>query len=900
MHIIDKLWDEKYWQYAFARCYDGSNENYIGGDKSVPSSFHRALKEHAWLPAVSFPSGKIHSGLYRGCELFDSSKLVQRLLDCHVPYIAVELKNDKLLNLLQIKCHVSPQELIGFLQQWSRASTAPRADFRASIAHMSEVYRHLYNQTAQGGMEGDAINDEFLSGDYGLIFVPDVYVSNTSPTDHVNGRFYSVHSVCWLDLSSVLYKHQQYNRDLPPEMPRVLQLHYEDSDRQTYQNLKMAFANFGVRESPTASAYINTLRFISSSAAIPEKHHVSDFTSIALHLSQVCMKGDITPQFLQQQLRGMNVFPSHRDLWVSLDDCLLERDNVQLAKVFSECKDVHFLQWPASSQKKRMQYVDLQNDERRHFMDVCGIAKLSEVVETIVVPTGRVMPLESLRKRLHFMVPLIQRYLLVNEEDLYQSLIQEKVGEKLRKMFIASVLSLECLYSVHHHGTTYHSPSKSSPGSEFQDSSEGDTAALYVVASKVDSPKYLVPTLKKIFIGKQAAIADSNRFESLIKDMLLGPIEEIDSVLSDYSFGEVNESDVWEVPFQEEPEPVSRDMEEDSETIMTATSIEPEERDASSGGLKSWPPMAPVSTTGSSKFPARPPPPGSAVADVVGENDIQKISEKYAMSKTTTSSSRPLSRVDEKPQQNSPRDNDGEEHAREPAASHKPKHLANEKDSDLHQSERKRSTDHQAKDGGRDQHEVRTGDGPDDNTAHHPAHEKGRGTDRKDRKWHESMNPDAALNLSSFSIAATLQSVSVESCDLSLLEDYDQASHERVGRWGEEYVYKYLNTVKHLPNGLPFESVTWINETTETGKPYDIEVNIDAETVLYIEVKSTKSSQKELMEFSWNELQFANGEKQNYHLYRVYSAGTAEVMLKWVENLSSILDTRPVRLLLEL
>lgn len=895
LHLFDKLWDEKYWQYAFARCYDGSNENYIGGDKTVPSSFHRALKEHTWLPAVSFPSGKMDSRLYRGCDLFDSSKLIQRLLDCHVPYIAMELKNPKLLNLLQIKCRVSPQELIGFLQTWSQASTAAGAVFKASIAHMSEVYRHLYNQMAQGSMEGDNIRDEFLSGDHGLIFVPDVYNSNTPPTEHVNGRFYSVHSLCWVDPSTVLYKHQQHNRDLPPELPRVLQLHYEDDDRQAYQTLKMAFQIFGVRESPTASAYINALTFISSLAAIPEKHHISDFASITLHLSQVCMQGDITPQYLQQQLRGKSVFPSHRDLWVSLDKCLLERDDMQLAKVFSECKDVHFLQWPVSSQKKRMRQEDFQrDDERRHFMDVCGIARLSEVVETRVEPTGNVRPLESLRKRLHFMIPLIQRYLLANEEDLYQSLVQENLGDKLKKMFIGSVLGLECLYSIQHCGKTYHSPSKSSPGSEFKDSSGGDTAALYVVASKVDSPKYLVPTLKKIFTGKQATIADGNRFESLIKDMLPGPIEEIDSVLSDYSFGEVNESDEWEVPFREEPEPVSRDSDGESDSIEEG--IEPEERGASSGGnLKSWPPMAPVSTSESTKFPAKPPPPGSAVADVVGEDDIQKISEKYAISKKA--SSHPLSRVDEKPPHKPSHDNDSKERIREginPMTSHSPNHLAKEKDN---QTERRTSTDQQGQDEGRDQHQVRRREGPSDSTTHHPAHDIGA---RKDRKWHESMNPDAALNLSSCSIAVALQPVSVDSCEVSFLDDYDHASHERVGRWGEEYVYKFLNAVKLLPNGLTIHSVTWINETSETGKPYDIEVNIDAETVLYIEVKSTKSAQKELMEFSWNELQFANSEKQNYHLYRVYSAGTAEVTLKWIENLSDILDTHPVRLLLEL
>ena len=64
---------------------------------------HRVLKNLVWLPALSFPSGKPYNQyqLYRGCNLFDSSKANQRLLDCHVPYIASEIKNSRLLELLQ-------------------------------------------------------------------------------------------------------------------------------------------------------------------------------------------------------------------------------------------------------------------------------------------------------------------------------------------------------------------------------------------------------------------------------------------------------------------------------------------------------------------------------------------------------------------------------------------------------------------------------------------------------------------------------------------------------------------------------------------------------------------------------------------------------------------------------
>jgi hypothetical protein len=175
----------------------------------------------------------------------------------------------------------------------------------------------------------------------------------------------------------------------------------------------------------------------------------------------------------------------------------------------------------------------------------------------------------------------------------------------------------------------------------------------------------------------------------------------------------------------------------------------------------------------------------------------------------------------------------------------------------------------------------------------------------RDRKWHKSLEPNAALfTQAHFSIAAALQPVPVESTEdvlyRSFLESCDQESREQVGRWGEEYVYKYLTAAKHLPGGQLINSVTWINEVTETGKPYDIAVEIEPQSTLYIEVKSTKSSEKEFMEFSWHELQFAETEKGSYHLYRVYSAGSELVALKWIENLANVLNTRPVRLFIEL
>ena len=79
-----------------------------------------------------------------------------------------------------------------------------------------------------------------------------------------------------------------------------------------------------------------------------------------------------------------------------------------------------------------------------------------------------------------------------------------------------------------------------------------------------------------------------------------------------------------------------------------------------------------------------------------------------------------------------------------------------------------------------------------------------------------------------------------------------------------------------------------MNESRETGLPYDIEVELESSEVgdvngdskVFIEVKSTSSSSKDVVNFSWSELKFAEEKCESYHLYRVYNAGRASHRLR--------------------
>lgn len=127
-------------------------------------------------------------------------------------------------------------------------------------------------------------------------------------------------------------------------------------------------------------------------------------------------------------------------------------------------------------------------------------------------------------------------------------------------------------------------------------------------------------------------------------------------------------------------------------------------------------------------------------------------------------------------------------------------------------------------------------------------------------------------------------------------EAHDTHFLKKIGRWGEEFVYTVLQRRGELPNGQNIEKIVWVNEFQESGKPYDIEVDLKTGKN-YIEVKSTVADKKDLVPFSWNELKFAEEKLHDYHLYRVYNAGKSSYRLCQLENLNHYLKNKPMRLL---
>jgi hypothetical protein len=87
-----------------------------------------------------------------------------------------------------------------------------------------------------------------------------------------------------------------------------------------------------------------------------------------------------------------------------------------------------------------------------------------------------------------------------------------------------------------------------------------------------------------------------------------------------------------------------------------------------------------------------------------------------------------------------------------------------------------------------------------------------------------------------------------------------------IGRRGEELVYKYLQWK------YPDEKIEWINEYSESGKPFDIRMirkqTKDQDDL--IEVKTTRSLTQNTFQISIGEIESLIENQNNYHIYRVY------------------------------
>lgn len=492
------------------------------------------------------------------------------------------------------------------------------------------------------GRDNSAIVDKFADDSTPLVFVPNRYSDDATTSSDIEGHFVSIHSVCWMDPASVLYTKQKFNHSLPDNLPRVLSLHYRHQ-----MQMQSIFQQIGVNEAPLLRTYVVLLKYISSLSVETEQDHVRDFTSVVTHLAREHREH---VSYLTNNLKGVKIFPSHRRVWVSLSDCLLENDDPKLAKTFSKVDGVHFIQWPAKlAEHRRRDYTDVQ-ECKEEFLRMCNIHKLSAEVCTEIHHGGMTTPMEELKARISLWVSLIQRFLSCYCSDQYKCLIENGIAEQLRRLQVFSAQELQCLYFIKHDGQNLESPDPASRICAL----EIDISAIptiYVAEKKKDkTPTYLLEPLANLFAQRawesEEAESSFQKFLSRLLSDLPENTEDVDELAQEYNLPALSDSEEeWVIPLPkkalvEEDETSSSDEEsvieggyiQEHNAVNEADVCDEEERP-----MTSWPPKAAIDPIPRKKRnPTMPNADAtnaavSAGAGVVGEEELQEVRRKHSL-----------------------------------------------------------------------------------------------------------------------------------------------------------------------------------------------------------------------------------------------------------------------------
>ena len=892
--ILDQHWDEMYSIYAKDVPYLDEQGKVLG---QTFSSFFIHLREKSWLPTKN-SSLKPLQCCPRG--VFMPKQEIIKLLGDHALYATPSLVNEKFLKALGIRTSVNFDTLVSELMKWIQESLNDEdGGFTTSLDHMSNVYEFLESQLKNNDEKKKYLED--VTKDQPVVFVPNLSDKTSRLPDEnsartILGNFLPKKRVYWSDPSNLMNIYQK-EAFILTDSRTMLNCYY--------QTLESFFVGFlGIDQSPNLKEYLNLLETIASQSSMASGPIVDDMMRVYNVIATKCLAQDSTnSRFVESQLFNLKVFPTMEEQWVSLKEKPLFCDDKSLAKLFREIESqekedeagsvktneekVHFVKMGLQPRRKRNEKT-VMNEEyenrriregvEKFFRDVCGIRNLSECVSVDVVPT-LISECPALQSFLFRWIPYIQRFLCWKHPDQHDKHQESGMAAALSKVRCFGAEELEVVYHLSTHPTITVSIKKTC-GVE-----NNESLTFYVTDSELKDTKDIIKELGKLFVRPENVGIFSNFLHVLTQ-------EEEDSIESYMESQELDllpdDVEEWMVP---EPPPVDEmtmETESSDETLTPLDSTippEPErptevqETDGEPRGLQCWPPRYPDTAVVSgvkNKNPtteevlaAWPPPappdayvsPKVEVVTTPAQNVSQPQYDPRLVPELTALSSATINPG-----------NQAERYSNDQATLP----LADESHSQpvgqLIQSQPGYvSTTVNAN----DTH----------NISNTPA-----GVSHNDVIHHPRPQYVRPLGLSDVRVELEEVDMSTALGATGLISLAQSANAEEIGRWGEECVYTLLKNIEGN------NQVIWVNESVESGLPYDILIK-GKDVEIFIEIKSTSTSGKHVLEISSQEIKCAFEKQENYHLYRVYNAGNPrDCRVAKLRNLASNLDTKAVSL----
>ena len=152
---------------------------------------------------------------------------------------------------------------------------------------------------------------------------------------------------------------------------------------------------------------------------------------------------------------------------------------------------------------------------------------------------------------------------------------------------------------------------------------------------------------------------------------------------------------------------------------------------------------------------------------------------------------------------------------------------------------------------------------------------------------HNTAKPeDVCIITPSFSTPPQVQHCEI-AVDNSKISHWEHKPDPDGGRWGEWFAFHYFKST--MKSGF---TIKWLNETTELGKPFDLEISAlkndttvqlpawwpASVSIVYLEVKSTATADKFHFEISEQEMSFARNHRGNYQIMRVFNSGNPDLV----------------------
>ena len=120
------------------------------------------------------------------------------------------------------------------------------------------------------------------------------------------------------------------------------------------------------------------------------------------------------------------------------------------------------------------------------------------------------------------------------------------------------------------------------------------------------------------------------------------------------------------------------------------------------------------------------------------------------------------------------------------------------------------------------------------------------------------------------------------------IRDIEKANKlfKQTGKKGEELLFRYFELQK---NNSEIKDFKWMNQSKETGMPYDFEITNLDNSVMFSDAKSTNYKFELPIVLSSGELNFINENKDKYLIHRLYSINK-EPKLRVCNNIYTVSD----------